>query len=181
MDVPLDEFNRQGDLTNIGKNSFWREVDRAMKKFDLGDIKLLPRIFGKTDAANTTVSHITDKPQPKSSLSFMQKVTDEYHHRSRSAHHHKPRSRTPVACKRLWPATSPVHLHAKLPKLKEGTKNPTTEDIIIITTIDISHFNPMFPMFPCLSHYVVILSLTDSVCFSCIPMLYTKMLIYNCS
>ena len=43
IDVPLDEFDRQGNLTNIGKNSFWREVDRAMRKFDIGDIKLIPR------------------------------------------------------------------------------------------------------------------------------------------
>ena len=45
IEAPEDEFDRQGNLTSIGKNNFWHEVDRALKKFDDGDIKLLPRKF----------------------------------------------------------------------------------------------------------------------------------------
>ena len=45
VDVRMDEFDLQGTLTSAGKMDFWHEVDKAMKKFVAGDIKLLPRKF----------------------------------------------------------------------------------------------------------------------------------------
>ena len=41
--VDMKEFDMWGDLTTNGKYDFWREVDRAMKKFDLNEITLNPR------------------------------------------------------------------------------------------------------------------------------------------
>ena len=43
--APSEGFNGWGDLTTNGKSSFWTEVDAGMKKFDRGDITLLPRNF----------------------------------------------------------------------------------------------------------------------------------------
>ena len=36
IEVQLDEFNRQGDLTSAGKADLWKEVDAAVKKLDIG-------------------------------------------------------------------------------------------------------------------------------------------------
>ena len=43
IDVDLNEFDHQGNLTSYGKSLFWREVHRALKKFDRDQIKLKPR------------------------------------------------------------------------------------------------------------------------------------------
>ena len=43
IDIPLTEFDRSGGLTTYGQELFWKEVDRALRKFDADKIKLLPR------------------------------------------------------------------------------------------------------------------------------------------
>ena len=52
--VPENDFNMQGDLSNTGKTCFWSEMDRGLKKFDLGEISLKPCNFSenKTDATS---------------------------------------------------------------------------------------------------------------------------------
>ena len=57
IEVRPDEFDLQGNLNSSGKASFWREVDRAMKKFVQGDIKLLPRKFTQAHAAPGRHAH----------------------------------------------------------------------------------------------------------------------------
>ena len=42
IDVRLDEFDRQGNLTSIGKNNFWREVDRVIS-IDRGTLHRLEK------------------------------------------------------------------------------------------------------------------------------------------
>ena len=43
IDVQASEFDRSGSLTSAGKEEFWEEVNRGMKKLDKGKISLLPR------------------------------------------------------------------------------------------------------------------------------------------
>ena len=45
IDVSEMEFNATGNLSLEGKKTFWKEVDRALRKFDLGSIKLHPRQY----------------------------------------------------------------------------------------------------------------------------------------
>ena len=45
IEVVSNEFDLQGNLTSLGKESFWKEVDKAMRKFDANEIKLRPRIY----------------------------------------------------------------------------------------------------------------------------------------
>ena len=37
------DFDLSGYLTSAGKNTFWREIDRGIMKYDTGEIKLSPR------------------------------------------------------------------------------------------------------------------------------------------
>ena len=55
--VDMTEFDMWGDLTMKGKYNFWREVDRAMKKFDLNEITLNPR-------KNENVANKSQLPEP---------------------------------------------------------------------------------------------------------------------
>ena len=45
IDIDLNEFDYSGGLTQTGMNAFWKEVNRAMSKFDTGKITLKPRKF----------------------------------------------------------------------------------------------------------------------------------------
>ena len=54
IEMRSDEFDRQGNLTSAGKSDFWREVDRAITKFNAGRITLLPhtsQTFNKNKAS----------------------------------------------------------------------------------------------------------------------------------
>ena len=43
IEVDEADFDLTGFLTSTGKETFWKEMDHGFKKFDLGEIKLLPR------------------------------------------------------------------------------------------------------------------------------------------
>ena len=43
IEIPQDEFTLTGELSSAGKTSFWREINEALKKFDLEQITLKPR------------------------------------------------------------------------------------------------------------------------------------------
>ena len=47
--VQPNGFNAWGDLTPDGQESFWKEIDTGMKKFDHDEITLKPRNFKKKD------------------------------------------------------------------------------------------------------------------------------------
>ena len=48
IDDNLEEYDLIGYLNGMGKIHFWKEVDRAMKKFDLNDISLKSRGSSKS-------------------------------------------------------------------------------------------------------------------------------------
>ena len=119
IDVHLDEFDRQGNLTSAGKADFWKEVNCAVKKFDDGEIKLLPRGLNNKDttqlAASTSASIITktkttestteikNKKKPASST-FLQRIAEQFR---KNDHRHSPKAR-----KRLWsPKTKNNHYY----------------------------------------------------------------------
>ena len=85
VDIKLDEFDRQGNSNSFGKSLFWKEVDRAMKRFDLGEKTLNPR---KQIMAKGITKAVGTRPATKH-------IQNQMH---QSQHQ-------PVACKRLW---SPV-------------------------------------------------------------------------
>ena len=43
IDVQHRYFDITGNLTSAGKEDFWKEINKGFKKFDLNEIKLLPR------------------------------------------------------------------------------------------------------------------------------------------
>ena len=55
IEVNLTEYDLQGNLTSIGKELFWKEVDRAMRKFDRKQIPLHPRKYVPAELKNNTV------------------------------------------------------------------------------------------------------------------------------
>ena len=58
IDVDAQDFDLSGYLTSAGKSTFWREVDRAMRRFDMGDIKLRPRQYKKPDLSNHSMGNM---------------------------------------------------------------------------------------------------------------------------
>ena len=42
IEVDLAQYDRQGFLSSSGKEDFWREIDKGMKRFDSSDITLRP-------------------------------------------------------------------------------------------------------------------------------------------
>ena len=102
VDVRLDEFDKQGNLTAVGKNSFWREVDIAMKKLNLGDIKLLPRKHQQQ------VPSLNLRKPNRPSREFLMKVAEQYNNNSKRKRNSSP------ARKHLWsPITSHKHRNTK--------------------------------------------------------------------
>ena len=57
--VPQNEFNAWGDMSSVGEETFWNEVNRGMMKFDTNAIMLNPRNFkkGETSMVNRTKNH----------------------------------------------------------------------------------------------------------------------------
>ena len=94
IDICFDEFDSMGNLTKIGKANFWCEVDRAMEKFEAGDIKLLPRKFIR---AKAQTSHTTnrgcqrDLPKARKCL-WSPDQRDRTSSKSRASHRESPRS-----------------------------------------------------------------------------------------
>ena len=105
IDVRLDEFDRLGNLTTIGKNNFWREVDQAINKFHTGSIKLLPRKFSTSNASSKQEEKDEAIKPRLPSKDFLRRIADQYHkHRRHSnarkrlwspRHHRKSSSRSP--------------------------------------------------------------------------------------
>ena len=92
IDIRFDEFDNMGNLTKIGKANFWREVDRAMKKFEAGDIKLLPRKFipAKAQTAHTAnLGHQRDSPKARKRL-WSPDQRDRASSKSRASHRETP-------------------------------------------------------------------------------------------
>ena len=98
IDIKKEEFDRQGNLTSIGKTSFWREVDRAVHKFDWGDIKLLPRKNNNNDDGKPKPSQ-NHKETRRPLTQFIKRIRNDYERNARDKGNHPP------ARKRLW---SPV-------------------------------------------------------------------------
>ena len=70
IDIDSTEFDLQGNLTSNGKNDFWKEINRAMWKFDNNDITLQPRKF---HGGQVVV------PQPnKNTTSLASKILDDF-------------------------------------------------------------------------------------------------------
>ena len=42
VEVELSDFDNLGNLLSAGQTHFWKEIDKALKKFDASDIKLRP-------------------------------------------------------------------------------------------------------------------------------------------
>ena len=94
IDIRMDEFDLQGNLNPMGKIDFWREVDRAMQKFDTGDIKLKPRCNWN--------AQIPKKEHNNNSSSFISKIMQQHHILSKKQDSHKNHR-------------SPLHLKLKTP------------------------------------------------------------------
>ena len=128
IEVRLDEFDRQGNLTSIGKNNFWREVDHAMAKFHRGEIKLLPRVFQGQNLYDSKPlpamqqSEKTSKSQPrKPSTEFIKKIALEFKRKNAPAR------------KRLWSPKQdshrrhvPHHTPARHSKHKSHSRRSTS-------------------------------------------------------
>ena len=99
IEIPHGDFDRQGNLNNVGMNILYKEIDRALHKFDEGKIKLLPRGV-IPDTSNMTTNNDRDKtverqlPILKPSTAFIHKLAEQYR---RKGGHSQPKVR-----KRLW-------------------------------------------------------------------------------
>ena len=103
INIRADEFNLQGNLTSSGKFDFWHEIDKAMKKYVAGAIKLLPHKFQHINPAamNQTNSNNTTSQSrrgPDDNLDILHRIAEVH---KRHTHLHSRR--------RLW---SPRH-HAQ--------------------------------------------------------------------
>ena len=47
-------FDNHGNLTNVGKINFWREVDDLLERFDRDKVKLLPKLHKKYQEPQNT-------------------------------------------------------------------------------------------------------------------------------
>ena len=45
IEVPAENFNFTGELTELGQKKFWAEIDKAIQRFDTGEITFKPRKF----------------------------------------------------------------------------------------------------------------------------------------
>ena len=77
IDMQLSEYDNLGTLTAFEKSEFWKEIDRAMKKFDLYEIKLLPRKFQKSENQMTELKVQSEQQRHKLPTPLPR------HHRSR--------------------------------------------------------------------------------------------------
>ena len=65
IEVRPEEFDRQGNLTLAGKEIFWKEVNRAMRKLDNDVISLFPRKFhNQQNAVKTAEQRSLPYPRP---------------------------------------------------------------------------------------------------------------------
>ena len=64
IDVNLREFDLMGFLSSSGKEEFWKEVDTAIKKFDMGQISLRPHNPLQSNKKNQNVKESKKLPTP---------------------------------------------------------------------------------------------------------------------
>ena len=103
INVSLDQFDRHGNLTTIGKNNFWHEVDRTMAKLNAGEIKLLPR----KHQGNSNKGYEAKQTQPRRpSREFIRRIAEQYN------------KWKPAARKRLW---SPKSKSIRSPRRSSST------------------------------------------------------------
>ena len=86
MSIKVDTsgYDNLGNLSSDGKTHFWKEVDRALKRFDSGEIKLKPRKsqppIAKSAAAQETNTPCRQLPIPP----LQHRRSRESPHRQRS-------------------------------------------------------------------------------------------------
>ena len=98
--IPDSEFDLSGYLTSARKASFWREIDRGMKKFNEGDIKLLPRNNNsqkhqdkeKSESSSNSGRNSDIKPRSCSSHRTQSRSSSRHCYHSESSCHHKTHS-----------------------------------------------------------------------------------------
>ena len=105
IDVPLNQYDLQGNLTAVGKESFWNEVNRGMKKFNNNEISLKPRLVmagdrtlgivplqptktGEVTLCNPAVRRRLITPEPKERKSI-DKSTEKRRSLSKGKRHHR--------------------------------------------------------------------------------------------
>ena len=114
IEVDQNSFNSSGELTDSGKKQFWSEVDKAIGKFDRGEIALKPRNFNAPAGTEGPPPNQFDPPpserrhrehtrkcttSPRNSPGKHRKRSNKSRSRSRNRHHrhhhhHHHRSRT---------------------------------------------------------------------------------------
>ena len=77
INVRAQEYHHSGDLTSIGREEFWKEVNRAMQKFDNDEISLRPR---KQMVAVKSSTGARKLPTP---------LTMKHHHKEHTKRQHK--------------------------------------------------------------------------------------------
>ena len=65
IEVGPDGFDRNGNLTSNGKEDMWKEINRGMRKFDMGEIKLMPRAPSTGRKEKTKLRKLPTPPPKK--------------------------------------------------------------------------------------------------------------------
>ena len=67
IEVPAQQFDLSGDLTALGFETFWKEIDCAMKKFNTDQITLRPRVFAAKNSGNQNsfIKSVIKKPHTR--------------------------------------------------------------------------------------------------------------------
>ena len=83
IEVRNHEFHHSGKLTLLGKEEFWKEINRALKRFDANEISLKPHKFQATPKIKVHENRKLPTPLPKRKS------------RSKTPKQKRSRSRTP--------------------------------------------------------------------------------------
>ena len=89
IDVELNEFDGFGNLTGPGEMRFWKEINRGLRKFDLGEITLLPR-QSKAQNKVTTITRNDTKPDYHRSSRHRSGNRNDSHRSKHSNKHTSP-------------------------------------------------------------------------------------------
>ena len=65
IEVPIDGFDLTGELNSIGKEHFWQEIDKGLRRFNLNEITLRPRNFQYQEQSVPNVQKAKDQPMKK--------------------------------------------------------------------------------------------------------------------
>ena len=93
IDVHEEGFDLTGELNSIGKESFWKEIDKGLKKFDTNEIKLLPRNFLPTNKiAGMEIKKTQPSKQHSNPANFVKSVVKQTENNKRKLPTPPPRA-----------------------------------------------------------------------------------------